>query len=208
MIRNAVIYVHGKGGSAAEAAHYAPLFPESEVIGLDYDMGMPWESAPELRAAFDEAAGRFDRVTLIANSIGAYFSMLALGDRAIERAFFISPIVDMERLILDMMGWAKVSETELRERQKIATSFGETLSYPYLTYVREHPIHWAIPTQILYAGRDSLTSRGTVEAFAQAHHAGLTVMEDGEHWFHTPQQLAFLDAWLTDCIDDDHGKNE
>ena len=207
-MRSAVIYVHGKGGNASEAAHYRPLFPESEVIGLDYDIGMPWESAPELRAAFDEAAGRFDRVTLIANSIGAYFSMLALGDRAVERAFFISPIVDMERLILDMMGWAGVTEAELRERREIATSFGETLSYPYLTYVREHPIHWAIPTQILYAGRDNLTSRQTVIAFAQAHRAGLTVMEDGEHWFHTPQQLAFLDAWLTGCLADDQNGTE
>ena len=78
----------------------------------------------------------------------------------------------------------------------------------YLTYVREHPIHWAIPTQILYAGRDNLTSRQTVIAFAQAHRAGLTVMEDGEHWFHTPQQLAFLDAWLTGCLVDDQNGTE
>lgn len=205
-MRSAVIYVHGKGGSAAEAAHYVPLFPESEVIGLDYAVSTPWESGAAIRAAFDEAAGRFDRVTLIANSIGAYFSMLALGDRAIERAFFISPIVDMERLIRDMMGWAGVPEAELRERQEIATDFGETLSYPYLSYVREHPIRWTVPTQILYAGRDNLTSRGTVTAFAQVHHAGLTVMEDGEHWFHTPQQLAFLDAWMADCLNNDQNR--
>ena len=31
-----VLYVHGKGGSAAEAEHYRPLFPEADVVGFDY----------------------------------------------------------------------------------------------------------------------------------------------------------------------------
>ena len=26
--------------------------------------------------------------------------------------------------------------------------------------------------------------------------AELTVMPEGEHWFHTPEQMRFLDAWL------------
>ena len=34
-MKNIVIYVHGKGGSAEEAAHYKKLFPEAEVIGFD-----------------------------------------------------------------------------------------------------------------------------------------------------------------------------
>lgn len=24
-------------------------------------------------------------------------------------------------------------------------------------------------------------------------------MENVEHWFHTPEQMAFLDAWLMNC---------
>ena len=27
-------------------------------------------------------------------------------------------------------------------------------------------------------------------------HAELTVMEDGEHWFHTGEQMRFLDDWI------------
>ena len=34
--RTAVLYVHGKGGNAAESEHYKHLFPEYDVIGLDY----------------------------------------------------------------------------------------------------------------------------------------------------------------------------
>ena len=72
---NAVWYGHGKGGSAAEAAHYRPLFPGAAVIGLDYQTFTPWQTGPEIRAAAADLKAGYDSVTLIANSIGAYFSM-------------------------------------------------------------------------------------------------------------------------------------
>ena len=31
-----VLYVHGKGGSAAESERYKPLFPDDTVVGLDH----------------------------------------------------------------------------------------------------------------------------------------------------------------------------
>lgn len=119
----------------------------------------------------------------------------------VERALFISPVLDMERLILDMMGWARVSEEALREQGEVPTAFGETLSWKYLCYVREHPIQWNVPTDILYAGGDHLISRQTVDAFVKTHRASLTVMEDGEHWFHTDKQLRFLDEWLKAALE-------
>ena len=66
----------------------------------------------------------------------------------------------------------------------------------YLTYVREHPIKWKVVTEILYGGTDNLVARETVDGFVAIHNAGLTVMEAGEHWFHTKEQLDFLDAWM------------
>lgn len=50
---------------------------------------------------------------LIAGSMGAYFSMNAGISEYFERAYFISPIVNLEKLILDMISWAGVSEREL-----------------------------------------------------------------------------------------------
>lgn len=32
------------------------------------------------------------------------------------------------------------------------------------------------------------------------HDVNLTVMENGEHWFHTDEQLAFLDIWMKEAI--------
>ena len=39
----AVLYVHGKGGNAAEAAFYEAIFPECDVMGFDYKAETPWK---------------------------------------------------------------------------------------------------------------------------------------------------------------------
>ena len=192
----AVLYFHGKGGTAQEAEHYKLLFPSCSVIGLDYKSLLPWEAGIEIKEAVGKLKTQYRRIILIANSIGAFLSMNAGIDGDIAHAFFISPIVDMERLISDMMGWAGVTEEQLRECGVIHTSFGEDLSWEYLCYVRSHPLCWSAPTDILYGSRDDLTSYETITSFAAAHNAGLTVMEGGEHWFHTEEQMKFLDGFL------------
>ena len=32
--------------------------------------------------------------------------------------------------------------------------------------------------------------------FAKEHNTTLTIMEQGEHWFHTEEQMTFLDNWI------------
>ena len=200
MKKEAIIYIHGRGGSAAEAAHYAPLFPAYDVLGFDYKAQTPWEAAEEFPAYFDGICGQYESGSLIANSIGAYFALHALSGKSVEKALLISPVVDMEKLISDMMAWARVSEEELRSRGEIPTEFGETLSWDYLCYVRTHPIVWNTDTEILYGEADNLTSIETVRAFAEKTGAHLTVMENGEHWFHTAEQMAFLDRWAAEKL--------
>ncbi|MGN8678719.1 alpha/beta hydrolase [Oscillospiraceae bacterium HCP3S3_F4] len=195
-MKELVIYVHGKGGEAEEAEHYKPLFPKSDVIGFDYKSQNPWEAKIEFSDFYDLNTKGYDSVILIANSIGAFFSMNALVEKIISKALFISPIVNMERLITDMMSWSNVTEDELCSKKEISTDFGETLSWEYLCYVRKHPIKWKIPTCILYGANDNLTSGETISEFASQTGATLTVMQNGEHWFHTDEQMAFLDEWI------------
>lgn len=199
-MKDAVIYIHGKGGSAEEAVRYRSLFADCDVIGFDYRAQTPWEAQREFTDYFDSAAAQYQSVTVIANSIGAFFTMCALSGKSIRRAFFISPIVDMERLIIDMMKWAGVTEEELRSKGEISTDFGETLSWEYLCWVREHPVSWQTPTYILYGGKDDLTPRTVITDFARRIGAELTVMEDGEHWFHTDGQMRSLEGWLSENI--------
>ena len=195
-MKSLIVYVHGKGGSAQEAEHYKSLFPKDEVIGFDYHSQTPWEAKKEFLAFFTEQEKRYDQLTLVANSIGAYFALSSLDETLVDRAYFISPVVDMENLICNMMQWSNVTEQELTEKREIATNFGETLSWEYLCYVRQHLIIWNVPTCILYGEHDNLTSIETVSAFAKRYNADLTVMPGGEHWFHTGEQMQFLDQWI------------
>ncbi len=200
-MKKAVLYVHGKGGNAEESDFYRNLCNGCDVFGLDYGSDTPWDAKTEFPPLFEKICKDYNDVTLIANSIGAFFSMNALADeKKISKALFISPIVNMEKLICDMMTWANVTEEQLKSKGEIPTDFGETLSWTYLRYVRQNPLLWNIPTKILYAGKDNLTSLDTVTEFARSHNAPLTVMKDGEHLFHTKEQLEFLADWIKSSI--------
>ena len=121
--------------------------------------------------------------------------MLALQEKPLRGALLLSPVVDMENLITNMMQWANVSEARLKEEGEVSTDFDETLSWQYLCWVREHPYRWKVPTQVLYGAKDNLTSRAVLEQFKQRTGAHLTIMVEGEHWFHTELQLAVLQEW-------------
>lgn len=200
------VFLHGQMGCKEEAEAFARATCPKGIQVLSLDLPghgerqtwgeelVPWTAVPDIQAALNWAKRRWKTISLRANSIGAYFAMLAFD--APSRALLVSPILNMEGLILTMMGWAGVTEEQLRERGEIATSFGQTLSWQYLCWVREHPVHnWTCPIRILYGNQDNMTSRQTMDEFVRLHDARLTVMEGGEHWFHTPEQLAVLRKW-------------
>ena len=205
------LFVHGKCGCKEEAKDFGEtVCPQGwQVLGIDLpehgsrkaeeNAFTPLRAVPELQAVLAYAKAHWKRIALRANSVGAWFSMLAFQGEPLERCLFVSPILNMENLIRRMMDWAGVTEEALEAQGTIATGFGETLSWSYYQYAKSHPVEsWPCPTSILYAGLDNLTPRQEVEEFAQRFCCDLTIMEDGEHWFHTPEQLAFLHQWERD----------
>ncbi len=200
IMKTAALYVHGKGGSAQEAEHYQTLLPGITVIGLDYQTEAPWKTGKEIEKASRGLKSDFDRVLLIANSIGAYYSMHADLSGIIDRALFVSPIVDMETLISGMMVHAGVSEEELERKKTVITDWGDELSWDYLCYVRDNPLRWSIPTDVLYGSADHLQSRESIRRFVDSTGSSLTILENGEHWFHTEDQMRFLDEWVLNHI--------
>lgn len=200
-MKNAVIYVHGMGGNAEEANHYKQFFDDNfEIIGFDYKSLNPWDAKIEFIDYFNSIISKYNKIYLIANSIGAYFSLISLSKMPIEKAMLISPVVDMESIILNMMKRENITEDELISKKEIGTSSGESLSWQYLSYVRKNTIHWDISTNILFANNDNMTSVETMTNFANKINANLTAMKDGEHWFHTDEQMAFLDNWFKENI--------
>ncbi len=203
------IYIHGQGGFKEEALAFADMADHYEWQVLSIDLPEhgerreeknsfdPWHIVPELSAVMEYAKFNWNKIALYANSIGAWFSMLSFGNEKLDECLFVSPILDMQQIIFNMMNWAEVSEEQLRRERIISTSFGHTLSWDYLLYAKNHPItKWNVPTRILYGGHDELTERSVAEKFTKHFNCHLTVMEDGEHWFHTPEQLKVLNQWV------------
>jgi hypothetical protein len=199
-MKSVVIYIHGKGGNAANSVYYEKFFKNIPVLGFDYKAQNPMEAYEEFNTYFNNIYKTYDSIYIIAESIGAYFLMSSITSKKIIKAFFISPLVDMEELIFKMMDYANVSLEELKEKQIIPISFGEPLSYPYLKYVQTHPLNWHNETYILYGDHDNLTSYKTIKKFSKDIKATLTVMKDGEHYFHTLSEMTFLDNWLKKSI--------
>lgn len=205
------IFVHGKSGKKEEAKDFAEVVCGKgyQVLAIDLpghgarkeesDKFVPWEVVPELQSVMHYMEKHWKTIALRANSIGAYFSMLSLKDQQLEKVLFASPILDMTMLIRKMMGWSCVTEAELKEKGRIETDFGETLDAQYYQYAKENQIKkWLHPTAILYAGKDNLTDRITVDDFVKKHGCTLSVMEGEEHWFHTPEQMAVLNEWTAE----------
>lgn len=151
----------------------------------------------ELRSVMAYAKTLATEISLFGCSMGAYFSLLAYCEEPIKQAMFLSPVVDMERLIGNMMAWFSVSEEQLQSEREVATPIGQTLYWDYYQYVKDHPVtHWQSPTHILYGSADNLCERDVIERFARRFDCNLTILEKGEHFFHTPEQLNFYQTWI------------
>lgn len=201
------LYLHGQSGNKFEGKAFAEtaIIKGDQVLAIDLpehgerndeEKLLPWTVLSELEIIKQFLYSNWSNVSIRANSIGAWFSMLSFANNNINKCLFVSPVLDMEKLISDMMKLALVTENDLQQKREIQTDFGQTLSWDYLSFVRQNPItQWSIPTKILYASKDNLVQRETVEKFVERFQCGLSIMENGEHWFHTDEQLEYLKTW-------------
>ena len=138
------LYVHGQHGCKEEAEDFAEIavnygwqvlsidLPEHGERGAETNCFDPWHVVPELAEVMDVSKRQWETISLRANSIGAWFSMLAFEKERLESCLFVSPILDMHNLIANMMRWADVSRERLEQEKMIDTNFGHTLSWEYL----------------------------------------------------------------------------
>lgn len=123
--RRVYLYVHGKNGSAAEAARFARTACPAgwQVLAVDLpehgtrknspEKLVPWVVTRELQAVYARMHPVWKHIRVYGVSIGAWFAMQALQTQKPEKALLVSPIVDMEKLILALMQQAGVTEEQL-----------------------------------------------------------------------------------------------
>ena len=122
-------------------------------------------------------------------------------DENINRCLFLSPVVNMKVIIDNMMVWSNTTENELEEKQEIKTDFGQTLYWDYYKYVKENPIiKWNKQTNILYGNKDNMQEQTIIQDFSYKFNCELSILENGEHYFHTEEQLKYYQNWLDGII--------
>lgn len=165
--RKVYLYVHGK--TAAQRG--CPLCPHSlpgrlagsgcRSAGARHPKKQPGKAGavggyPGVASGLRPDAAGMEADSCVRGQHRCVVCHAALQTQTPEKALLVSPVVDMEKLILDLMQQAGVTEEQLHAAGEIPTAMGETLSWPYLCWVREHPLHWKVPTQVLYADTDPL----------------------------------------------------
>mgnify|MGYP001209219543 CR=1 FL=1 len=203
------IFVHGKKSKKEEAEGFAEIAERKGYQVVSFDLPEHGERKNEaykctvqngvydLRLIGHFVTGRWENISLFGSSLGVYFSLVAYQDLKFSKCLFLSPILDMERLIQNMMNWFNVSEDLLKENQELPIPMGETLSWSYYAYVKGTPItKWNNPTAIFYGANDNLTERFTVDNFVKKFHCDLEILQSGEHYFHTKEQIDAVNKWL------------
>ena len=156
----------------------------------------------DLRQIIEYAKANYEEINLWACSMGAYFSLTAYKDESIKNSFFLSPVVDMKVIIDNLMLWSNTNEETLKEKQEIKTEFGQTLYWDYYEYVKNNPItNWNKKTYILYGNEDNMQNEDLIRDFCNKFNCKLSILENGEHYFHTEEQLKFYKNWLDKLIE-------
>lgn len=160
------------------------------------DFIMPDECVRELKVMYTYAKKCSQKISLFGCSMGAYFQLLAFPKAEIDRAWFLSPVTDMERIIHNLMDYCHLTEKTFKEKVLVENDI-EPLYYPYYEYVRSHPIaKWPHETYILRGENDTLCEYSYMKNFADRFGCELTEQKEGEHWFHTESELDFFRTWI------------
>lgn len=202
------LYVHGQHSCKEAAEKFASIVNTKgwQVLAMDLpEHGerkgektgfYAWNVVPELKILLEYAKGNWRHIGLRAHSIGSYFSMMSYQGETFENVQLVSPILDMEKLCDDMMMWACVNPLRLEKEKFVKTDFGQILSWEEYCYAKENPVvRWDSKTVIMYGAKDNLTTIDTVQSFASKFGCRMKILENGEHWFHTIEQLAELTRW-------------
>ena len=171
------LFVHGHGGNKEEAQAFAEVVNPLgyQVIGIDLPvMEMPEKVMALLSDVTQYLKQNYHSVNVRANSIGCWFSMLAFQEGGLDKALFVSPLLDMKSFI----------------------ECADHKDERYYEWVLSHPIErWNTETFILRPRRDAVVAEKVYDSFLSQYPCQVEIVENGEHWFHTAEQLEILRQW-------------
>ena len=155
----------------------------------------PMDASPEVRAFARLARSQSTEVSLLANSIGAYFSLCDTPPGTFERAWMVSPLLDLEYYIRDIMAEYSVTDEQLEAQTVIDTPRG-VLERSYLRFVEEHPARLNAPSWMIRGDQDEMVPLSALSRFVGAPGVELVQVEGGQHFLGQPPHLDTVVAWF------------
>ena len=155
----------------------------------------PMDASPEVRAFARLARSQSTEVSLLANSIGAYFSLCDTPAGTFDRAWMVSPLLDLEYYIRDIMAEYSVTDEQLEAQTVIDTPRG-VLERSYLRFVEEHPARLNAPSWMIRGDQDEMVPLNALSRFVGAPGVELVQVEGGQHFLGQPPHLDTVVAWF------------
>ena len=152
-------------------------------------------TSPEVRAFAQLARSQSTEVGLLASSIGAYFSLCDTPTGTFERAWLVSPLIDLEYYIRDVMAEHSVTDEQL-EAETVIDTPRAVLEWPYLRFVEEHPARLDIPSWTIRGDQDEVVPLDALSRFVSAPGVELVQIEGGQHFLGQPPHLETVVAWF------------
>jgi len=152
-------------------------------------------TSPEVRAFAQLARSQSTEVGLLASSIGAYFSLCDTPTGTFERAWLVSPLIDLEYYIRDVMAEYSVTDEQL-EAETVIDTPRAVLEWPYLRFVEEHPARLDIPSWTIRGDQDEVVPLDALSRFVSAPGVELVQIEGGQHFLGQPPHLETVVAWF------------
>lgn len=153
-----------------------------------------------LLAIMDFAKNNSDTISCFGCSIGAYFIISTFPKERLHEIFFLSPLIYMNEFIENMMTYSSVSKEELKRENVINTDVGQLVWDDY-QFTKNHPLIWDKPVSILVGQNDELSLSNQFKNFVKMSKSNLTVLENGEHFFHTEEQISYYSRWLQQTME-------
>lgn len=150
-------------------------------------------ASPEVLAFTQLARSQSTEVSLLANSIGAYFSLCDTPAGTFKHAWLVSPLIDLEYYIRDVMAEYLVTEEQLAAETVIDTPRA-VLEWSYLRFVQEHPPRLDIPCWIIRGDQDEMVPLNAISRFLKTPGCELVQIEGGRHFL---GQLPYLNTVIT-----------
>lgn len=202
IVGKAMLYIPEHRNSTGEAALFSKDCPGYDMVDFSYRLYNPWEIKSSIQKKYCELREKYDVVAIMAKGVGAYFAIDSLGEEQVDKALFVSPVIDVECFIQTILEKTGISEDKLFEEQVISSGYDQDLSWEQYDYFKKNVLSWSSDADVIMGSDDKYENVELIKSFAKANQCELCIIEGANHDFDSPEQQSEFREWLQNKVKD------